>query len=90
MRFPDSVTLTPRRISDAYGNPGKAYAAPDPVQLRGFLVKEDLLLLPASADLAEGDRLETRGRTFEAVEVEEVRSPAKTVLWTVTVKEVPR
>lgn len=91
MRFPDPVVITRRSAADEYGNAGGGYGAPDADPVNGFLVKPDLLLLPAAVVPPDPrDRLEVHGELLEAVDVEEVRSPARTVLWTVTVKEAPR
>lgn len=90
MNLPDSVTILQARRRDEYANPGGSFEDPARAAVKGFLVKPDTLLLPPTAVLRKGDRLETRGRLYEALEVVEVRSPAKTVLWTATVKEIPR
>lgn len=88
MRFPDPVVIVHPNDVDEYGNPAHSFDTPQRTNAAGFLVTEELILLPASAVVTEGDRLEARGRTFEALDVDEVRSPAKTVLWTVKLRRI--
>lgn len=88
MRFPDDVEILKPSGSDHYGNPGRSWASPIVSNVNGFEVKRDeTLLLPADSGIEEGDRVRLRGKTFET-EPQEVRSPSRTVLFNVTLKEV--
>lgn len=88
MRFPDDVEILKPSGPDHYGNPGRSWASPTVVPVSGFEVKRnETLLLPADCGIEEGDRVRTRGKTF-ATELQEIRSPSRTVLWNVTLKEV--
>lgn len=88
MRFPDAVEILKPSGSDAYGNPGNSFEDPTIVAVQGFEVRRgELLLLPANSGIEEGDRVRLRGKTF-AAEPTEVRSPSRTVVYTVDLKEV--
>lgn len=97
MRFPDEVTITTAASTDEYGNPGESFEGASSSTTPGFFVSSNqpgdlanlLLLLPASAAIAPGARVAGRGKRYRAVEVDEVRSPSKTVLWTVRLMELP-
>ncbi len=90
MRFPDTVKILRDVQADEYGNPRKSRTGAASTTLQGFLVTDERLLLPPAAQVARGDRVEARSRIFLVGNVDEIRSPAKTVLWSVTVKEIPR
>jgi hypothetical protein len=88
VRFPDLVTVERSTAPDKYGNPGKSPAAPAVSTVSGFHVTEETLLLPPSADVREGDRLLIGGRRFAAVDVDEIRSPSRRVMWQVKTEAV--
>lgn len=88
MRFPDAVEILKPSGADHYGNPGRSWTTPVVSAVQGFEVKRgEILLLPADCGIEEGDRVRTRGKTFATV-LQEIRSPSRTVLWNVTLKEV--
>jgi hypothetical protein len=88
MRFPDAVEILKPSGVDGYGNPGRSFVDPQVVQVSGFEVRRDtLLLLPATSGIEEGDRVRLRGKTFAATPTE-IRSPSRTVLFTVELEEV--
>ena len=87
MRFPDLVTIVRPDDTDEYGNPAISFDTPVETSVQGFLVTQDMLLLPASADIRRGDRVKINGATYKA-DPEPVRSPSKRVLWQVKVEEV--
>lgn len=89
MRFPDAVTISRSTGPDEYANPASDPAVAEDVTIDGFLVTPELLLLPAEAVISKRDRVRCRGKLYVAREVDEVRSPAKTVIWTVRVERVP-
>ena len=89
MRFPDSVTIRRSTGPDEYANPASDPGAVAETSTVGFWVTEDSILLPPDTVFARRDRIVCRGRLLEVAEAEEVRSPAKTVLWIANVKEVP-
>lgn len=89
MRFPDQTTISRSTGPDEYANPASDPDVAEDTELLGFLVTPELLLLPAEAVIAPRDRVRCRGRLYVAREVTEVRSPAKTVIWTVRVEEIP-
>jgi hypothetical protein len=88
MRFPDDVVILRPQATDAYGNPGSSFVGAQQIPSTGFLVTPERLLMPATADLRDGDRVRVNGTTYRA-SVTPVRSPAKRVLWDVAVEELP-
>lgn len=87
MKFPHTVTRLRPSGEDEYGNPDKSFADPDEGDAIGFMVSDDLLLCPASADVRTGDRVVVLGRTFAAT-VSTIRSPSKDVMLSVALDEV--
>jgi hypothetical protein len=77
MRFPDEVMILKPGGADQYGNPGRSFVGGAEIKEKGFLVKPDLLLLPANAAISEGDRVRINGRVF-ATDVRVLRTPTRT------------
>lgn len=89
MRFPDQATIYRSTGPDEYANPASDPEVASSASSRAFFVTADLIIFPADVVVSRRDRIRCRGRLLVADEVEEIRSPAKTVIWTVRVKEVP-
>lgn len=88
MRFPDEVKIVHPTGTDAYGNSlAASFDSSSSSSSPGFLVSDSLLLLPATAKASSGDRFVVNGRTFTGY-VAPARSPSRTVMLLVTIKEV--
>ncbi len=90
MRFPHDVEILRPSGADEYGNAANDWSLATSTFVKGFeVVDGERLLLPASADVKEGDRVRVNGSTYAATP-KIVRSPSKSVLWDVALQEVTR
>lgn len=88
MRFPDAVTRHRSAASDEYGNPASSWETGVATTTIKAFVTGDKALMPPGTDVADGDRLVYGTKTFDVVELDEIRSPARLVMLAATLRRV--
>lgn len=72
----DPVVVLRAAGADEYGNPGRSWDAPTEASYLGFQASQEVLILPANADVRAGDRVRVNGVLFAvAGEPVAARSP---------------
>jgi hypothetical protein len=93
VKYPDNVEILRPYGPDEYGNPGASWLAPTSAPAVAFLISKTsaatgetatTALMPVDADVRSGDRMRLDdGRVFD-VTVDEIRSPSRSILKSVT------
>lgn len=87
MRFPHPAVIIRPAGSDQYGNPATGWATAITTPVQAFVLSSGALL-PPTADVQVGDRLEALGVRFRVTAVKRVRSPAKDVVVSVALEVI--
>lgn len=89
MNFPDDITILRATGSDAFGNERNDWEDDvEEIEVRGYeAIQGQLLLLPKTAPVLEGDRYRIGTETY-AGDLNPVKSPSALKLYTVRLKRV--
>lgn len=82
MRFPQVAVILRPQGADEYGNPTTSFTNAQRITTKALILRDDVMFLPAQADVRPGDRMEAEGRIYEAEPVA-IRTPSGVKMWKV-------